>query len=166
VPRQSPHRLRGFDYLGFHRYFLTFCTHARQRYFARAEMVDCVRTEFVRAAQLHDIAVIAYCFMPDHVHLLIEGTSESADAKRFIVAAKQFSGYACRPLCANRLWQRYGYERILRSDEDAFAVARYILENPLRAGLAREPQEYAFSGSLTHTVREIITWSCAWHPPG
>lgn len=164
VHRQAPHRLRQFDYLGFHRYFLTFCTHERQPYFADAEVVDCVRAQFVRAAQLHEIAIVAYCFMPDHVHMLVEGVSERADAKRFIVSAKQFSGYACRRRCPNRLWQRYGYEHILRSDDGTLAVARYIFENPLRAGLAREPQEYAFSGSLTHTLEEILDCGSVWHP--
>jgi len=35
---------------------------------------------------------------------------------------------------ANRLWQRYGFERVLRDDEATLVVAKYILENPLRAG--------------------------------
>jgi REP element-mobilizing transposase RayT len=35
---------------------------------------------------------MAFCFMPDHVHLLVGGTCETSDGKRFIRRAKQYSG--------------------------------------------------------------------------
>ena len=94
--------------------------------------------------------------MPDHVHLLIEGQSDSSDCRRFIARAKQFSGFHYSKAFGHRLWQRYGVERILRSEETTLVAARYVLENPLRAGLARYVEEYPFLGSTTHTVSEIL----------
>ena len=37
--------------------------------------------------------VWAYCFMPDHLHLLLEGETKEADLKRLIVLFKQASGF-------------------------------------------------------------------------
>jgi hypothetical protein len=42
------------------------------------------------------------------------------------------------------VWQKGFYDRALRSDEDVAAVARYIVANPLRAGLVDSVREYPF----------------------
>ena len=80
--------------------------------------------------------------MPDHAHLLIEGMSVDADARRFMTRAKQGSGYVVAQRDGRRLWQRYGFEHVLRDDEATVSVARYILENPVRARLVTSPQDY------------------------
>jgi len=130
-----PEHLKTFDYLGLHRYFLTFCTHNRDRLFVKADAVEIVRTQIVRASIEQRMSSIAHCFMPDHVHLLVEGQSTDSDCLRFIARAKQYSGFYYRAAFGRRLWQRYGYEHVLRNDEAAVSVARYILENPVRAGM-------------------------------
>jgi REP element-mobilizing transposase RayT len=94
--------------------------------------------------------------MPDHVHLLVEGQSEHSDCRRFISRAKQLSGFHYRRQFGETLWQRYGYERTLRSDETTLSIARYILENPVRAGLVRSAEEYPFLGSGDYTIAQVI----------
>ena len=54
------------------------------------------------------------------------------------------------------MWQRYGYEHTLRSEEAAVSVARYILEDPVRAGLVASIENYAFSGSSVYTLEQIL----------
>ncbi len=107
--------------------------------------------------------MVAYCFMPDHLHLLVAGCSEQSDGRRFIKLAKQFSGYAYSRSHNETLWQRYAYEHVLRSEDQTLPVARYILENPIRAGLAVSPAEYPFSGSTVHP-KEAIVEATAWRP--
>jgi REP element-mobilizing transposase RayT len=47
--------------------------------------------------------------MPDHLHLLVEGTHEDSDLKAFVARAKQYSGFYFRqqtriePLAALRI---------------------------------------------------------------
>jgi putative transposase len=155
MPNRPAH-LRTFDYTGPHRYFLTFCTFHRQRVFTTAGHVDLVRTQIRRAAAEEQVAVVAYCFMPDHLHLLIEGQRDDSDALRFIKNAKQYSGFYFRQACATRLWQRYGFERVLRADEDVLSVARYIFENPVRGGLVRSAQDHPFTGSDVYTTEAVL----------
>jgi hypothetical protein len=45
---------------------------------------------------------------------------------------------------------------VLRDDEAAVSVARYILENPVRAGLIASVQEYPFSGSAVYPVEQLL----------
>ena len=54
------------------------------------------------------------------------------------------------------LWQRYGYERVLRSEEHTLDVVRYILANPIRAGLAKNLNEYPFSGSRVFSSEQLM----------
>lgn len=130
---QRPEHLKAFDFRGLHQYFLTFCTFDRQQRFVESTRVALVRTQIERAAVDSRVALTAYCYMPDHVHLLVEGESEDSDCREFISRAKQYSGFHCQAMFGQRLWQRYGFERTLRSEEAAVSVARYILENPVRA---------------------------------
>ena len=94
--------------------------------------------------------------MPDHVHLLAEGRAEDSDCLRFIARAKQFSGFHYKAAFGHRLWQRYSDEHTLRVDEAALSVARYILENPVRAGLAARIEDYPFSGSSKYSLDQIL----------
>jgi putative transposase len=153
-----PRHLETFDYLGLHRYFLTFCTHSRRALFNEPRLVDLVLSQMLRAARDEQFAVVAYCFMPDHVHLLVEGQADTSDCLRFIKGAKQYSGYHYSKIIGDRLWQRYGFERVLRNDEATLAVAKYTLENPLRAGVVNRVEDYPFVGSATHTLQEILAW--------
>jgi putative transposase len=153
---KRPERLKTFDYLGLHRYSLRFCTDERRNLFTTGDAVDLVLAQIVRAAAENQFAVIAYCFMPDHVHLLIEGQTDVSDCKRFIARAKQYSGYYYSKRYKGVLWQRYGYEHVLRNDEITLIVARYILENPLRAGLVQRVEDYPFVGSLVYELKELL----------
>jgi putative transposase len=152
----TPGHLRTFDYLGEYRYFLTFCTNRRHRAFVHEARVELVNTHILRAAADEGFVLTAYCYMPDHLHLLAEGRVAASDCRRFIARAKQFSGFHYQKMFGERLWQRYGYERVLRVDEETLSVARYILENPIRAGLASNVLDYPFIGSSVYTVAEIL----------
>jgi putative transposase len=73
--------------------------------------------------------------MPDHAHLLVEGLTANANLKRFAKMAKQRSGGVHGRRCGARLWQEGYFERVLRDGDDPSALARYIIDNPIEAGL-------------------------------
>ena len=145
--------------MGPHRYFLTFCTHHRRCYFVATAIVELTRTQILRAAVEQTFAVIAYCFTPDHLHLLVQGDAEGADLKQFIRMSKQYSAfYVARSLESQRLWQRFSFERVLRSNEETWSVAKYIVNNPVRAGLVSHPAEYPFWGSAWYSREELLEY--------
>ena len=156
-----PKRLRDFPYLGIQRYFLTICTFARRRHFTNAAVVDAVHTAFLRTCADFEFAILAYCYMPDHVHLLVEGLSEASDLSALVATAKQRAAYAGRRLARGRLWQEGYFERVLRDDDDTFNVARYVVNNPVRAGLVASPRDYPFLGSAVLDKDDLIG-SCVW----
>ena len=150
-----PERLRTFDYLGPYRYFLTFCTNTRHLAFQTDETVRIVLAQILRAANALGFSLIAYVFMPDHVHLLVEGLTDDSDCRAFIKLAKQCSGFHYERRFGRRLWQRYGYEHTLRDEEATLSVARYVIENPVRARLVERVEDYPYLGSSMYTIEQI-----------
>jgi putative transposase len=151
-----PPRIPGFTYRGPYRYFLTFCTRKRTRAFEEESIVISTLSHFQRTGADEGFAILAFCFMPDHAHLLVEGTREDADLQRFAKLAKQRSGAGYRLSYGSALWQEGYYDRVLRREEDSRIVARYILDNPVRARLVTSPAEYAFSGSALWSTADLL----------
>ena len=149
-------RLREFAYAGPQAYFLTICTHQRQRAFDIEPFARDALVRLLRSAAAHGFALPAYCLMPDHAHLLVEGKTVTADLRKFVKRAKQSTGQAHAHRAGVRLWQDGYHDRVLRPSDDAKAVARYIIENPVRAGLVRVPTEYPHLGSDVWSLEELI----------
>jgi putative transposase len=156
MPFKNAPRLETFDYLGPYRYFLTICVAERQRVFVDDESVNAVLSQLRQCSAARGFAVIAYCFMPDHLHLLVEGLSDGADLRNFVRIFKQQSSYAWLQTHERPLWQRGYFDRVLREEDDTVTVARYILDNPIRAGIVDAPEEYRYLGSLTMELEDLL----------
>jgi REP-associated tyrosine transposase len=156
-------RLNPALYVGIQRYLLTFCTDRRLAFFTTPAVVETVKQQILEAATQFRVAVIAFCFMPDHVHLLVEGESAASDILKFVHQAKQRSGYAFAQRWNRQLWQRSFHDYVLRDDDATISVARYVIENPLRARLAVCAADYPFLGSARYTMKQLLEATC-WQP--
>jgi putative transposase len=141
-----PRRLPNVSYVGRRRYFLTFCSAKRRTVFIEDAVVELARVQIFTTARLEAFAILAYCFMPDHVHLLVEGLTAAADLRRFVKLAKQRSGALYTRRFRHALWQKGYYDRVLRERDDPYVIAQYILENPVRAALVGNPRDYPHAG--------------------
>ena len=151
----KPRRLNGFAYSGMHRYFVTICVRDRVPVFRDGDLVEPVRMDLLQASEHSEFSVFANCFMPDHVHMLLLAQSDAAPLLECVRRFKQVSAFGHRQRTGRILWQTSFYERVLRDDEETAAVARYILENPVRAGLTRSVQDFPFSGSAVFTREQM-----------
>ena len=91
-------RLKGFDYKGCYRYSLTFCTRDKLPRFGYDGIVRNIADILGETARSHKFKIWSFCFMPDHLHVLVEGESPESDLRKFAVAFKQMSGYWFRRL--------------------------------------------------------------------
>jgi REP element-mobilizing transposase RayT len=156
VITDRPKRLPGVDYCGFNRYFLTTCTGFRRSIFDASATVDPVLQKLDEISKSHGFSVPAHCVMPDHLHALIEGLAENSDFRQFVRIFKQVTAFDFRRKTGTPLWQPGYHERILRDDEGTLAVVRYIWENPVRAGLAKQLGEYPYCGSDRYKLADLI----------
>ena len=54
--------------------------------------------------------------------------------------------------------ERYGFERGAEKEEATIDVIRYIINNPIRAGLVERVEDYQFWGSLTDSREELLEY--------
>ena len=104
--------------------------------------------------------------MPDHLHLLVEGMSAAADLRRFVSDAKQSTGYWFKQQYRKPLWQVGYYDRVLRDGDVTLTVVRYVVRNPVRAGLVDDPAKYPFLGCPglgLHAALEAIQFEPEWN---
>jgi putative transposase len=137
-----PRRLENFSYTGLHRYHVRVGTWDRQPHFSIATTVRLAIAHLLPIAESHWFAVHAYCFMPDHVHVLLCGTCAASNLPAFVGCWKQASGFEFSKREGGRLWQPGYFERVLREDEPDEIVARYIVGNPITGGLVQSLGEY------------------------
>ena len=138
-------------------YSITTAVKGRRPVFRDAQIVEMCLQKLREAAAKNGFEVVAYSFMPDHLHLLAR-TVENGDLVAFMRLFKQLSGYAYRRLTGDSevLWQTSYHDHALRQEESLHDAARYIWGNPVRAGLVECAEEYPYSGSLTMGSERVV----------
>jgi putative transposase len=134
-------------------YFVTFCTHERQRFLAKEE----VHTAFVlfakRAEDNFNVAVGRYVIMPDHVHLFVRG-DYNFRLGPWIGALKQaLAKAAMLSRAKGRIWEEGFFDHILRSNESYSQKWNYVRENPVRAGLVKSAADWPYQGEINYIDR-------------
>jgi putative transposase len=150
-----PPRLPEASYRGLARISFTICSADRQKFFADDCRARAVLSPLLHTASEERIALLAYCVMPDHVHVLTQGLDAEASARTFVTRWKHATACAAWQGVRGRLWQRSYYDRILRPWDETLTGVRYILANPVRAGLATRVEEYPFAGSAVYTIDRL-----------
>ena len=90
---------------------------------------------------------MAFVVMPDHLHWLVQLIGNSS-----VCVVKSFSARIINAAGSRgTVWQRGFYDRAIRKDDDLVAIARYIIANPLRAG-------------IVDSVGRYPLWDAIWLP--
>jgi REP element-mobilizing transposase RayT len=124
---------------------LTFCSDHRKEVFTSDERVECARSEILRTCMERHFAVPAGVFMPDHLHLLLRGLDNDSSLKDCMKVVRQRSSRAFKSAFEERLWQEGYFDHIVRDADNEREVIRYIVENPVRAGLCKGAEDYRYS---------------------
>ncbi len=85
---------------------------------------------------------LAWVVMPDHLHWLV--TLQCGDLPALMRRIKGHSAISINRSLGSqgKIWQKGFHDHALRKDEDLQTVARYIVANPLRAGLVERIGDY------------------------
>ncbi|WP_458723439.1 REP-associated tyrosine transposase [Pseudomonas brenneri] len=140
---QNAHRLRAGRYSEPGRiYLLTAVTHQRQAVFKDWRIGRLLASEFRRAQEDGEATSLAWVVMPDHFHWLVE--LHNGDLPRLMQITKSRSARAINQTRRSfgTIWQKGYFDRALRWEEDLKVVARYMIANPLRAGLVEHIGQY------------------------
>ncbi len=124
-------------------YFITTVTHNRRKIFNDFNSARIVINSMRRLHECEYIQSLSWVVMPDHLHWLIQLSGEHTLAE----VVKRLKAQSSRSInqylsSEGTIWQRSYFDRSLRKEEDIKDVSRYIVANPLRAGLVKEIGDY------------------------
>jgi REP element-mobilizing transposase RayT len=125
-------------------YFVTTVLREREkRYFADFHCARCVVEEMRILHNENVVNSYAWVVMPDHVHWVFQ-LGESTDLSSTIKRFKARSAHRVNRFLRRQgsLWQKAFYDHAIREEEDIQGIARYIVANPLRAGLVAHIGDY------------------------
>jgi putative transposase len=125
-------------------YHVTATTLGRRPFFSdfrtARKLIRCLRE-----AQLQDhAATLAFVVMPDHLHWLLQ-LGHHRLLSQVVGAVKSVSAHRA----GQGVWQAGFHDHAIRADDDIKETARYIVTNPVRAGLVERPHDYPH-------------WDCIW----
>jgi REP-associated tyrosine transposase len=148
------HRLPKECYQGPISTAFTFCLEGRPLFFASTGIVGVFVKSLREVAKKQDFCGV-YCFMPDHVHLVLFGNTDDANSLHAVELFKQMTGYWLKRNYLRIQRQKGFRDRILRESEIA-PVVRYALDNPVRRGLVTQWREYPFTGAIGLDLEQLV----------
>ncbi len=138
-------RLADCDYVGDIDIHVTICADRgepfRDEQFAAA---ICENVEFY-CRKLSD-RLYGYTLMSDHLHVLLSPADSERPLSCWLNVFKSFTTHEYMKGAGKPpLWQSSGNDHVCRTAETAEAVLRYIVENPVRAGLVERWQDWPWT---------------------
>lgn len=106
-------------------------------------------------ARKYQVDILAYCLMTNHIHLLAKPhrmDSLAGMMKGLNVKYTQFINYKYKR--SGRIWAGRFYSCIVDAESYLWAVARYIEQNPLRAGMVNRIEDYPYSSARHHILSQ------------
>ncbi len=101
-------------------------------------------------SEKHDLEILSWCLMTNHVHLIVVPGSEESLSKAIGEAHKYYScSFNKRHGVKGALFQSRFYSTPM-SLQHYHAAVRYVLCNPVRAGIVQDPFEYQWSSAAFH----------------
>ncbi len=130
-------------------YNITSVTVSRNPFFTNFRAGCAAARCFEDKHLLGDARMLAWVLMPDHAHWLIQ-IGDNDDLSTVVSRLKSASARQVNRVLerTGALWQRAYHDHALRNDEDVVTVARYIVANPIRAGLVQRAGDYPFWNAI------------------
>ena len=129
---------------------MTAATDRRRPLFTDFETARAAIACLRQCDRVEDTETLAFVLMPDHLHWLLALQAASLSG-----VVRRFKSTSARAICCpaaidgQRIWQPGYHDHALRRDDDVLGAARYVIANPVRAG-------------LTTSVRDYPHWDARW----
>ena len=100
-----------------------------------------------------EASILAYCLMPNHVHILVRPSGDDGLAKLMQGVALCYTQYFNRKRGrTGRLWESRYYSTVIDGEKYLRTVSKYIEYNPVRARLVKVPEDYSYSSAKAHIL--------------
>lgn len=145
-------------------YHVTQRGNARQTVFLRESDFRVYRERLQENAKLYDLSILAYCLMPNHIHLVCIPAKETSLARALGRTAADYARFFnVQNRSCGHVWQARYYSCPLDLAHLWNAMA-YVERNPVRAGLSDHAEKYRWSSARAHTEPGASDSLLRWKP--
>jgi putative transposase len=148
--------------------FITQVVQDRRPVFRDPQMVELLRLTLQRVKELHPFTMLAYVFLPEHFHILIQPTGASNFSQimhsfkpNFTKEYKRLAGRTE----SLKFWQKRFWDHVIRDERDLENHLHYIHYNPVKHGLVADPGDWADSSYLEWEQRGLYPEVLSWNEP-
>lgn len=95
--------------------------------------------------------LIAYCIMPNHIHIIFTPLQESKDKyyslSKIMHSLKRHTAREANLFLgrSGAFWQHENYDHFVRDDAELERIVKYVLYNPVKANLVKEQSDWKWS---------------------
>ena len=133
-------------------YFITACTDQRKKLLDNGATHDHF-VDFCQRGREHGVLVGKYILMPDHIHLFVCIPTGALGLSTWIKSLKNSLSKHWREKGEDAPhWQKGFFDHLIRHDESYAEKWKYVADNPVRAGLCKEPKDWPFGGEINPTA--------------
>ena len=126
-------------------YLVTFHTSHRLKIFQESPNAIAFARALHSRSLLRQSRLLSWVLMPDHWHGLLElGEVDTLSTLVGRIKGATANAVNVKRNCRGRVWAEGFHDRALRREEDLLSIARYVVLNPVRAGLVARIAEYPF----------------------
>lgn len=130
-------------------------TYKKTPYFKNHDYAEGFLQFLINTAGEKENKLYAYCIMPDHIHILPESSEHNSIIDYVRLIKGRFTSH-CRKLDWNIKLQKSFYDHLVRKEDDIRMLSKYIMGNPVRAGIESAIGVYPFAGSLVFEMEELL----------
>lgn len=119
-------------------YFFTLVTFHRRKCFDTPEKLDYLLSIIKQVQRSKPFDLVAYCLLPDHIHLLVTLPEAESDYSIRIREIKRLTTLRMKHKLegdVDRIWQDKYWEHTIRDEKDLKVHFDYIHYNPVKHGL-------------------------------
>lgn len=101
----------------------------------------------IHYAHKKEYDLISYTIMPNHFHILFDLIKGNRGLSKIMQSLKRISARKSNVIInrTGTFWQDESFDRLVRDQKELLAVLRYIMYNPVKAGLVENPFDWEHS---------------------
>lgn len=111
-----------------------------------------------RVIDSHGVRIHAYCWMTNHLHLLVQAGADPLAAPMRQIASEFARAMQAKLLTTGHFFERRYHARLVDADSYLLELIRYIHLNPVRGGLAESPSRYRWSSHHAYLGTRSEGW--------
>jgi putative transposase len=159
-------------------HFVTSKTYRNTKIFSERKVADLLIQTIFEVKKKLKFQLVAFVVMPDHIHLMVvpDKRNSISDVMRHIKGRfsrrynylsrrmnssdyetlNQRAGNSSQP--KPKVWQASFYDHVIRNGKEFVERINYIYNNPVRANLAGEPEDYEYSSATGKFDTDLDTY--------